>query len=125
VQPVVACLLDRGGKEPRSDAAAPPRLRDQHSDLTDTEPGGLDVQPADDVAGGNGDDRAVDRGCEQLRPRVDVDRRLRCDSVELLGDGREELRERPRVLGPPRPYLERRQPVRLRRTCGACCPSAA
>jgi hypothetical protein len=76
VQTLAARLLDRGGEERRPDAAASPRLRDQHPDLTDAEPGGLDVQRADDVAGGDGDDRAVDRGCEPLRPRVDVDRRL-------------------------------------------------
>src|SRR5438034_11066616 len=43
VQPVGTGLLDRGGEQRRSDAAAAPRPRDRHPELADSEPGRMNV----------------------------------------------------------------------------------
>ena len=136
MQAFPARFLDRGGEQRRPDATTAPGPRDCHPKLTNAEFVPKDMERSNQVAARDGDDRAVDRGCKLLRPRVDVDRRLRRDPVALLGDNCEQLSQPPRVLRLRRPYLERCHgdilalllPSRSGLTCASvreCHPSCA
>jgi hypothetical protein len=81
-------------------------VRDSHPDLAEPEPAQLDMHRADDLGAGDRNERPVERPARG--PRLDVDGRLRRDSVALLCDRGEQDCEREAVVVARGADLERR-----------------
>jgi hypothetical protein len=113
VEPLAARPADGRLDERRTDPAAPPAAVDQHPELTEAVPAGLDVQHPDELAVGHGDDRTIGGPGELRGALVDVDRRLGRDSGALPGYGGEKLRHRPGIPGLRGPDRELRHPHML------------
>src|SRR5215212_11860228 len=86
---------------PPADAAGTPFARHCHSDLSEPEPAQFDVERADELIAGEGDERLIKRPLR--RPDIDVDGRLRGDCAAFLSDPSELDRQRTAVFLAPLP----------------------